>query len=33
MEQWSEFEMLSEFGKVDIFEPHKDTAKYLKKNL
>ena len=26
-------EMLSEFGKIDIFEPHKDTAKYLKKNL
>ena len=23
--------MLSKFGKVDIFEPHKQTAKYLKK--
>lgn len=26
-------EMLSKFGKVDIFEPHKDTAKYLKKKF
>ena len=24
--------MLSKFGKVDIFEPHKQTAKYLKNN-
>ena len=23
--------MLSKFGKVNIFEPHKQTAKYLKK--
>jgi len=26
-------EMLSKFGKVDIFEPHKDREKYLKKKF